>query len=45
MPPPRSEDFDRKSMYIHATHGRAGRQIDNSMEQFVDETRMGAAKE
>jgi hopanoid C-3 methylase len=45
MPPARSENFDRKSMYIHAAHGRTGRQIDNSMEQFVDETRMGAAKE
>jgi hypothetical protein len=30
-------------MYIHATHGRTGRQIDSTMEQFVDETRMGTA--
>jgi hopanoid C-3 methylase len=45
MPPARSENFDRKSMYIHSAHGRTGRQIDNTMEQFVDDTRMGAAKE
>ena len=45
MPPPRSENFDRKTMYIHAAHGRTGRQIDSSMEKFVDDTRMGAAKE
>lgn len=45
MPPARSENFDRKTMYIHAAHGRAARQIDNSMEQFVDDTRMGAATE
>jgi hopanoid C-3 methylase len=45
MPPARSENFDRKTMYIHSAHGRTGRQIDNSMEQFVDDTRMGAAKE
>src|SRR6201997_4083367 len=45
MPPARSENFDRKSMYIHAVHGRSARQIDNSMEQFVNETRMGAAGE
>ena len=45
LPPARTENFDRKTMYIHAAHGRTGRQIDNKMEQFVDETRMGAAKE
>lgn len=45
LPPARSENFDRKSMYIHAAHGRTARQIDNSMEQFVNETRMGAAGE
>jgi hypothetical protein len=30
-------------MYIHTARGRVGRQIDNSTEQFVNETRMGAA--
>jgi hypothetical protein len=30
-------------MYIHAARGRGGRQIDNSTEQFVNATRMGAA--
>jgi hopanoid C-3 methylase len=45
LPPPRTENFDRKSMYVHAAHGRSGRQIDNTMEQFVDETRMGTAGE
>lgn len=45
LPPARSENFDRKSMYIHAAHGGTARQIDNSMEQFVNETRMGAAGE
>jgi hopanoid C-3 methylase HpnR len=43
LPPPRTEKFDRKTMYIHAAHGRTGRHIDNTTEQFVDETRMGAA--
>jgi hopanoid C-3 methylase HpnR len=30
-------------LYVHAPRGRAGRHIDDSTEQFVDETRMGAA--
>ena len=43
LPPARSEHFDRQSMYIHSAHGRSGRQIDSSTEQFVNETRMGTA--
>jgi hopanoid C-3 methylase len=30
--------------YIHAPHGRGDRAIDNSTEEFVDQTRMGAAR-
>jgi hopanoid C-3 methylase len=30
------------ALYIHAPRGRAGRQIDESTERFVDATRMGA---
>ncbi|MBZ0146309.1 MAG: hopanoid C-3 methylase HpnR [Pseudorhodoplanes sp.] len=30
-------------LYIHAPRGRAGRHIDDHTEQFVDQTRMGAA--
>jgi len=30
-------------LYIHAPRGRAGRHIDDSTEQFVDETRIGGA--
>jgi hopanoid C-3 methylase len=43
LPPAPSDRVDRQSMYIHAARGRSGRQIDNSTEKFVDETRMGAA--
>lgn len=32
-------------LYIHAPRGRAGRHIDDSTEQFVDQTRMGSAAE
>ena len=31
-------------LYIHAPRGTAGRHIDHSTEQFVDETRMGGAQ-
>jgi hopanoid C-3 methylase len=43
LPPAPSDRVDRQSMYIHTARGRVGRQIDNSTEQFVNETRMGAA--
>jgi hypothetical protein len=43
LPPAPSGRVDRQSMYIHAARGRGGRQIDNSTEQFVNATRMGAA--
>jgi hopanoid C-3 methylase HpnR len=43
LPSAPSDRVDRQSMYIHAARGRSGRQIDNSTEKFVDETRMGAA--
>ena len=33
---------DRTSLYLHAAAGRAGRQIDDTTEQFVETTRMGA---
>src|SRR5205085_12540181 len=31
-----------RSLYVHAPRGRAGRALDPSTEQFVDDTRMGA---
>jgi hypothetical protein len=31
-----------RSLYVHASRGRAGRAIDAATERFVDETRMGA---
>ena len=43
LQPARSDRVDRQSMYIHSPHGRRGRQIDGSTEQFVNDTRMGAA--
>ncbi len=33
---------DSKSLYVHGPAGRRGRAIDDAMEQFVEETRMGA---
>jgi hopanoid C-3 methylase HpnR len=33
---------DRTSLYVHAAGGRAGRQIDDTTEEFVETTRMGA---
>jgi hypothetical protein len=32
----------RPELYIHNNRGRAGRSIDDSTENFVDATRMGA---
>jgi hopanoid C-3 methylase HpnR len=46
-PPPaaasRNGKVAAKSLYLHATRGRADRAIDESTESFVDETRMGTA--
>jgi hopanoid C-3 methylase len=44
LPPPRSEQLDRQSMYIHSARGRGGREIDHATEQFVESTRMGASQ-
>jgi hypothetical protein len=44
LPPARSEQFDRQSMYIHSARGRSGREIDHSTERFVENTRMGTTK-
>jgi hypothetical protein len=44
LPPARSEQFNRQSMYIHSVRGRDGRQIDHATEQFVESTRMGTAE-
>ena len=43
LPPPPQEKVDRKTMYIHTPEGRRGRAIDNSTEEFVNETRMGTS--
>jgi len=42
-PPPPQEKVDPRIMYIHAPRGRRGRAIDNSTEEFVNETRMGTS--
>jgi magnesium-protoporphyrin IX monomethyl ester (oxidative) cyclase len=44
LPPKARERIDPKSLYVHAARGRRGRQIDSETEQFVDATRMGAAR-
>jgi len=45
--PPRSETnaapAKASQLYIHAHRGRAGRSIDDSTENFVEATRMGAS--
>jgi hopanoid C-3 methylase HpnR len=46
--PPRPESKEplakATNLYIHAPRGRRGRHIDDTTEQFVDATRMGAAQ-
>lgn len=43
LPPEHVEKIaDRTSLYVHAAGGRAGREIDDTTEQFVEATRMGA---
>jgi hopanoid C-3 methylase HpnR len=41
LPPPPQDAVDPKIIYIHHDRGRQGRAIDDSTEDFVDETRMG----
>jgi hypothetical protein len=41
LPPARQEILKPQILYIHGTHGRQGRALDDSTEQFVEETRMG----
>src|SRR6202045_4885020 len=42
-PPPEWEErIARGSLYVHASGGRKGRDIDNATEAFVEATRMGA---
>jgi hopanoid C-3 methylase HpnR len=46
LPPPaviQERPGKASDMYIHAPRGRAGRNIDDSTERFVDATRMGGA--
>lgn len=46
LPPPApvaTAPAKASGLYIHAPRGRAGRHIDDKTEQFVDQTRMGAA--
>lgn len=43
LPPSPQETVDPKIIYIHHARGRRGRAIDDSTEEFVDETRMGAS--
>ena len=39
--PPTHETVRPQVVYILKPHGRHGRSIDDSTEQFIDETRMG----
>jgi len=42
LPPAPREKVDPASLYVHPARGRRGREIDDSTETFVDQTRMGA---
>ncbi len=41
--PAAQDKIDPKSLYVHGSRGRKGRQIDDSTEKFVDNSRMGTA--
>lgn len=41
LPPEPQQSIRAKTLYIHNTHGRKSRAIDDSTEQFVESTRMG----
>jgi hopanoid C-3 methylase HpnR len=43
LPPAAQERVDPAALYVHPARGRRGREIDDSTETFVDETRMGVA--
>ena len=43
LPPAPRAKVDAATLYVHGGQGRRGRQIDNATEQFVEDTRMGAA--
>jgi hopanoid C-3 methylase HpnR len=43
LPPPAVERVDPATLYVHPARGRRAREIDDSTETFVDQTRMGAA--
>jgi hopanoid C-3 methylase HpnR len=47
IPLPNVPEADARgsALYVHAPRGRGGRHIDDSTEQFVDQTRMGSAAE
>jgi len=42
-PPAPRVTVDPVTLYVHQTRGRRGREIDNATEQFVEDTRTGAA--
>ena len=41
LPPQQSAECNPSGLYIHAPRGRRSRAIDDKVERFVDETRMG----
>lgn len=43
LPPAHRQTVTPDLLYIHTAHGRHGRAIDDSTEQFVEETRTGAS--
>lgn len=42
LPPDAGSAFDRRRLYVHAPGGRRSRAIDDTTENFVEQTRMGA---
>jgi hypothetical protein len=44
LPPQAAPGAATELYYIHAPRGRSDRAIDNSTEEFVDQTRMGAVR-
>lgn len=41
LPPPPQQEIRPSLLYVHGGRGRAGRDLSDSTEQFVEETRMG----
>jgi hypothetical protein len=44
LPPAPPARMGPGTLYVHASRGRRGRELDNATERFVEETRLGAAE-